>query len=112
MEGLSLSAWKAITFEQGSEFAYYRLLEQHNEKCTIYFLCPPSPWKRGTNENTNGKVRSFLPRSHNVAQLEQFHIANLAKKLNNILSKIFNYLTPREALQQHTHYVLSHFKLE
>jgi IS30 family transposase len=112
MEGLPLSAWKTITFDQGSEFAYYRLLEQHNKKCTIYFCAPHSPWQRGTNENTNGRVRRFLPRSHDVTQLEQFHIANLAKKLNNTPRKILNYLTPREALQQHTNYVLSHFKLE
>ncbi|WP_052234795.1 IS30 family transposase, partial [Parachlamydia acanthamoebae] len=112
MEGLSASSWKTITFDQGSEFAYYRLIERHNKKCKVYFCHPRSPWEKGTNENMNGRVRRFLPRNYDVKELNQSAVADLAKKLNNIPRKILNYLTPREALQKHTQYALSHFRLE
>lgn len=112
MDGLAASSWKTITFDQGSEFARYRLLERYNRKCKVYFCHPRSPWEKGTNENMNGRVRRFLPRNYDISRLNQFAVAGLAKKLNNIPRKILNYLTPREALQKHTQYVLSHFRLE
>lgn len=112
MQGLPNYCWKTITFDQGSEFAYYRLLERPKKRCSVYFCYPRSPWQRGSNENMHGRIRRFLPKGYDTELLNQSGVANLAKKLNNTPRKVLNYLTPREALQQHTRYVLSHFRLE
>lgn len=55
---------RTITFDQGSEFAQWRPLEKQT-KCTTYYCDPHSPWQRGTNENTNGRIRRFLSRLRN-----------------------------------------------
>lgn len=112
MQGLPNYCWKTITFDQGSEFAHYRLLERAYKKCSVYFCHPHSPWQRGSNENMNGRIRRFLPKVYDTRLLSHSEVANLAKKLNNTPRKILNYLTPREALQKHARYMLSHFKLE
>ncbi|MBK6479199.1 MAG: IS30 family transposase [Saprospiraceae bacterium] len=59
------SGRKTITFDRGSEFmAHTMLVEYLNVKS--YYCEPRSPWQKGTVENTNGRLRKFIPRSTNV----------------------------------------------
>lgn len=51
--------WSTITFDQGCEFAQFALIERHT-KCRVYYANAHSPWQRGTNENTNGRLRRYL----------------------------------------------------
>ena len=53
---------RTLTLDQGYEFANFRLIEK-NTKCKVYFCYAHSPWQRGTNENTNGRLRRYLPRN-------------------------------------------------
>jgi IS30 family transposase len=91
--------WKTVTFDQGSEFADYRPLERRT-RCKTYFCEPHSPWQRGSNENMNGRLRRYLPRSIDIQAVTQENLNDLAKKINNIPRKCLDYMTPREALLQ------------
>lgn len=110
-EKLQRKAIKTVTFDQGSEFARYKTLEQ-SRKCQVYFCNPHSPWQRGSNENANGRIRRYLPRNFKTALLTQNYIAYIAKKLNNTPRKVLNYMTPSEIFKAYSTYNLSHFKLE
>ena len=91
--------WKTVTFDQGSEFADYRPLERRT-RCKTYFCEPHSPWQRGSNENMNGRLRRYLPRSIDIHAVTQQALNDLAIKINNIPRKCLDYMTPREALLQ------------
>ena len=52
---------RSITYDRGSEFALWRLIER-DTKATVYFARAHAPWKRGTNENTNGLLRRSFPK--------------------------------------------------
>ncbi len=51
---------QSITFDRGSEFMAWPLLQRHIG-LKSYYCDPRSPWQKGTNENTNGRIRRFLP---------------------------------------------------
>lgn len=89
---------RTITFDQGSEFAQWRSLENQT-KCLVYYCDPHSPWQRGTNENTNGRIRRFLPRSTPIQSLSQIDIDWICKKMNSIPRKILDFHTPKEAIK-------------
>lgn len=89
--------WKTLTLDQGSEFADFRTIDRET-KCKIYFCNPHSPWQRGTNENTNGRLRRYLPRATKIQDITQKRLDQLSKKLNNLPRKCLGFMTPREAL--------------
>lgn len=64
------------------------------------YLCEPdSPWQRGTNENTNGLLRQWFPRSTDFYTLGHYEIGLVAHSLNNRLRRTLGWRTPAEALQ-------------
>ncbi|MBM3469162.1 MAG: IS30 family transposase [Alphaproteobacteria bacterium] len=89
---------RSITFDQGSEFAQWRDLE-YQTKCKAYYCDPHSPWQRGTNENTNGRIRRFLPRSTLIQAFTQTHIDKICKKMNTVPRKILSFHTPKEMIK-------------
>jgi len=84
-----------ITSDNGSEFHGYKEVEQ---KCGVkfYFAHPYHSWERGTNENTNGLIRQFLPKGVSMKNLTQAQCNWIAKKLNNRPRKRLEYRTPNE----------------
>ena len=84
-----------ITADNGTEFHGYAELEQGGG-IKFYFATPHHAWERGSNENTNGLIRQYLPKSQSIAELTQKECNAIAKKLNNRPRKRNAYKTPNE----------------
>ena len=87
-------AFRTITADNGTEFHGYRALEQRTG-VPFYFATPHHAWERGTNENTNGLLRQYLPRGTSLASLTQGRCDALADILNNRPRKRHAYQTPK-----------------
>ena len=66
----------------------------------VYFCDPHAPWQRGSNENTNGLLRQYLPRDTNLSRFSQDDLDKIADKLNNRPRKRHGFLTPLEVFDQ------------
>lgn len=86
---------KTITLDNGTEFHGYEVIEQiHGVQ--IYFATPYHSWERGTNENTNGLIRQYLPKGTSMKQTTQFDCVRIEAKLNNRPRWRLGYETPAE----------------
>lgn len=99
----SPSLFKTITVDNGTEFHSYALVEAATG-VTFYFATPYHSWERGTNENTNGLIRQYVPKGANMAHLTAAHCALIERLLNHRPRKRHGYLTPIERLDQHPCY--------
>lgn len=86
---------RTITADNGSEFHCYKTLERRL-RTKIYFATPHHAWERGTNENTNGLLRQYLPKGADLATLTQRQCTVLAAKLNNRPRRRLGFRTPHE----------------
>jgi IS30 family transposase len=84
-----------ITADNGSEFAGFTTIEDATG-AVFYFANPHHAWERGTNENTNGLIRQFLPKGQSLSHLTQHDCNAIAKTLNTRPRKRYNYRTPEE----------------
>ena len=89
---------KTITADNGCEFHNYKDLEDILE-AKIYFATPHHAWERGTNENTNGLIRQYLPKGKNLINVTQRQCERIADKLNNRPRKRLGFRTPNEIYQ-------------
>ena len=89
--------FKTITADNGTEFHQYPLIEK---ACNVkfYFATPYHSWERGTNENTNGLIRQYLPKHYNMDMVSQQDCDRIAEKINQRPRKRYNYKTPEEML--------------
>lgn len=90
-----------VTFDQGKEFSRHYLL--HRTGIKTYFCEPGKPWQKGTVENTNKRIRRFLPKHFDPSTLTPHSLALIARKLNNTPRKCLDYATPAEVFLQHHH---------
>ena len=88
-----------ITADNGCEFHAYRDLEDRT-KVVFYFANPYHSWERGTNENTNGLIRQYLPKGCCMDDLSQAQCNAIAKKLNDRPRKRHGYRTPAELFEK------------
>jgi len=86
---------RTITVDNGTEFHSYKALEQVVD-ARFYFATPHHAWERGTNENTNGLIRQYLPKRVSMAHLTQHDCNRIATKLNRRPRKRLGYRTPEE----------------
>ncbi len=86
---------RTITVDNGTEFHDYAQLERATD-VRFYFATPHHAWERGTNENTNGLVRQYLPKRQSMAHLTQHECNRIAAKLNHRPRKRLGYRTPEE----------------
>lgn len=92
--------FKTITADNGTEFHGYREIEQATG-VPIYFATPYHSWERGTNENTNGLIRQYLPKRTSMKNLTQERCTEIARILNNRPRKRHTFCTPIEILNRH-----------
>jgi IS30 family transposase len=102
MTSLPRHSRRSITFDRGSEFMAWPVLTGHVELGAFY--CDPrSPWQKGTNENTNGRIRRFLPGHANINELTASELNAICRQLNYTPRKCLGYRTPHEVFYSHLH---------
>jgi transposase, IS30 family len=89
--------FKTITADNGTEFHGYKDVELATD-VKFYFATPHHSWERGTNENTNGLIRQYLPKRQSMKEVTQHQCHAIAEQLNTRPRKKLAYRTPREAL--------------
>ncbi len=85
----------SLTTDNGTEFHGYEAIERELET-QVFFATPHHAWERGTNENTNGLMRQYLPKGTNLAALTAEHCDQLAMRLNHRPRLRLNFQTPFE----------------
>jgi IS30 family transposase len=88
---------RTMTFDNGKEFAEHEALAAATGM-SVYFAQPYCAWQRGTNENTNGLVRQYLPKGTDLTAYSHHEVAAIQSSLNDRPRKRLGYLTPREVL--------------
>jgi IS30 family transposase len=86
---------RTITADNGTEFHSYAALER-TLPTRFYFATPHHAWERGTNENTNGLIRQYLPKRQSMAPLTQHGCNRIARQLNRRPRKRLGFRTPEE----------------
>ncbi len=84
-----------ITLDNGIEFADWETLEKKS-KMTIYFAYPYHFWERGSNENTNGLLREYFPKTYDFNLITPSELAHAVRQLNNRERKRLGFLSPRQ----------------
>lgn len=93
--------FRTITVDNGTEFHGYRDIELATGT-TFYFATPYHSWERGTNENTNGLIRQYVPKKRSMKHLTQARCAEIAARLNHRPRKRHGYFSPVEVLALYT----------
>jgi transposase, IS30 family len=89
--------FRTITADNGTEFHGYKDIER-TTGVRFYFATPHHAWERGTNENTNGLIRQYLPKNTSMAKLTLEQCEAIEDSLNNRPRKRHGYRTPNEVV--------------
>ena len=94
---------KTLTIDNGREFWGHEDLAARLG-AEVYFARPYQPWQRGLNEQVNGLIRQFLPKSTDLRTVHVKELKRIEEKLNNRPRKKLGYLTPLEVMRNQCNY--------
>jgi IS30 family transposase len=91
--------YKSLTWDRGKELAAHKRFTLATD-IRVYFCDPQCPWQRGSNENTNGLLRQYLPKGIDISAYSQAKLNAMARQLNERPRETLGYRTPAEMFSQ------------
>jgi IS30 family transposase len=91
--------YKSLTWDRGKEMAAHKRFTLATD-IKVYFCDPQNPWQRGTNENTNGLLRQYMPKGIDISDYSQAKLNAVARQLNERPRKTLGFKTPAEMFSQ------------
>jgi len=90
---------RSLAWDQGREMAQHAAFTIASG-VPVYFCDPRSPWQRGSNENTNGLLRQYLPRNSRLGDRTQIELDAIADQLNGRPRQTLGWKTPSQTLDR------------
>jgi transposase, IS30 family len=93
---------KTLTADNGKENTYHQAIAKQLH-LSMYFCHAYASWEKGTVENTNGRIRRYIPKGVSIDHMSEDTISAIEEKLNHTPRKRLSFLTPCEKMQQALH---------